>query len=218
MNADHERILEEVLISRVTDGEASARDWSEVERLAERDPALWRRLAEAQRAHAILGRAVEDAIAVADLIDPPADARPGVLASIGRVREYGGWAVAAVLTLAFVVARIDSARRPSNDNADRMIGAGMMLPASMTPDHAWANYIDEGTKTGQVLGEMPAVLVQARPLAGDGSKYEVIVVKSVMAREIVKDPTMFGVQRDDGGRAVLVPERGGFPSTGQQPL
>ncbi len=217
MNGEHERILEEVLITRVTDGEASARDWAEVERLAERDPAMWRRLAEAQRAHAILSRAVEDSIAASELVELPAGEPTGVLATIGRVREYGGWALAAVLAIAFIGVRLGGVPGGGQPGAGGVFQGGL-TPVSMTPEHAWANYIDAGTRSGQVLGEMPSVLVEARPLGGDGTQYEVIVLKRVFAKEIVTDPTVFGVQRDDVGRPVLVPEQRGFPASGEQPL
>lgn len=219
MSGEHERILEEVLITRVTDGEASARDWAEVERLAERDPAMWRRLAEAQRAHAILSRAVEDSIAASELVELPAGEPTGVLATIGRVREYGGWALAAMLAIAFIGVRLGGVPGGSPTGPGGVLTSGMTIPvSSMTPEHAWANYIDAGTRSGQVLGEMPSVLVEARPLGADGTQYEVIVLKRVFAKEIVTDPTVFGVQRDDVGRPVLVPEQRGFPASGDQPL
>lgn len=221
MSEAMERILEEVLIARVTDGEATHRDWVEVERLAELDPSLWRRLAEAQRSHAILSRAVEDRIAVAELVDVPSDASVGVLATIGRMRAYGGWAIAAMLALMFVGARFGWLPFGASTSSDAVQAATLVLPTSreMTPDLAWASYIDEGTRSGQVLSEMPPVFVEARPVPGsNGTRFEVVVIKRVIAREVVTDPTMLSVQRDDAGRAVLVPHGTGFPASREQPL
>lgn len=221
MSEDMERILEEVLIARVTDGEATNRDWAEVERLAEQDPLLWRRLAEAQRSHALLSRAVEDQIAVAELIEAPAGVRTGVLATIGRVREYSGWAIAAMLALIFVGARLGWLGAMGLGSGSQQAGfiTVPVADTTMTPDDAWAAYIDKGTQTGQVLGEMPAMVVEARPIHSEGgTTYEVVVVKRVITVERVTDPTMLRVQRNDAGDAVLIPNGSGFPASSEQPL
>ncbi|MGP1345378.1 MAG: hypothetical protein ACTS3F_01750 [Phycisphaerales bacterium] len=70
-------LREEVLLGRVVDREASAGDWEELERMAGVDPGVWGRLARAERAHARLCAAVEDAIAMAECVELPGMGRDG---------------------------------------------------------------------------------------------------------------------------------------------
>lgn len=112
---DHERALEreEVLLGRVVDREATPDDWAELERLSDHDPALWTRLAHAERAHARLCAAVDDAIAIAECVELPR-ADPATLRLAGGepdkqtpgrhgwasfIRHHAGWALAACLAL-----------------------------------------------------------------------------------------------------------------------
>lgn len=103
---------EEVLFGRVVDREATPDDWVELERLGDADSAIWARLARAERAHARLCTAVEDAIAIAECVDlPRAEVQRLRLAgenavnnSGGRgwgafIRRGAGWALAACLSL-----------------------------------------------------------------------------------------------------------------------
>ena len=59
---------EEILLSRIVDGEAFEDDWIEFEALASADASLWQRLARAQREQDMLVRDVQDAVAIAELI------------------------------------------------------------------------------------------------------------------------------------------------------
>lgn len=88
---------EDVLIGRVVDGEASQQDFDELERLGSADPEVWRRLATAQRAHARLERAVEDRIALAELIELPRQRWLGGGGVIAKIGLAGGWLAAAAL-------------------------------------------------------------------------------------------------------------------------
>jgi hypothetical protein len=60
-----------LLISRVVDHEATPADWAELEAMSLADPSIWHRLAQAERAHAALSDAVEDAIAIAECVELP---------------------------------------------------------------------------------------------------------------------------------------------------
>lgn len=93
---------EDILIGRITDGEASPNDWAEIESIAESDPGVWHRLASSQRTHARMESAVEDAIAIAELVDAPDMRRVG-RPVVAQIRSYGGWALAAGLALALGV-------------------------------------------------------------------------------------------------------------------
>lgn len=193
---------EDVLIGRVVDGEASSTDWEALERLAATDPLVWERVGRAQRTHARLEREVEDAIAIAELIEAPS---PRVVAghSLGlRVRQYGGWAAAAAIGLAWV-----AIQRPGSTSllpANPGMTAGFGMPASLTADEALAQYVRAGQADGRVLGEMQPMLVSTRPLA-DGQGKEVWYVRPILERARVTDVNVLSVGMDEHGQPRYVP-------------
>lgn len=196
---------EDVLIGRVVDGEANDADWADLERVARTDADIWKRVAHAQRAHARLERAVEDAIAVAELVDLPAY-RParGVW---GRTRSGLGWAVAAALGLALVgnYQRVMPGARETID-ASQVAGFGVPLHKAST-DEAFNQYITSGLANGRVVGEMDPVLVEAREVEGTGGVpvREVIVVRRVVERISGANMPVFTVRTDEHGLPVPKP-------------
>jgi hypothetical protein len=192
---------EDVLIGRVVDGEAHDADWADLDRLARADAGIWKRVAHAQRAHARLERAVEDAIAVAELVDAPIY-RPG-RGFWGSVRSSAGWAVAAVLAVAFV--------GPFKDYIPG--GAGLSgLPAqhagigytplhSANPEEAFNRYINAGLANGRVVGEMDPVLLEARevPGASGATVQEVFVLRRVVERISGENLPVYTVRFDEHG-------------------
>ena len=229
---------EEILIGRVTDGEASPNDWAEIESIAGADPTVWHRLAASQRAHARVESAVEDAIAVAELIDAP-DMRRVRRPVIARVREYSGWALAAGLALALIVTLMNPGAIVGVDDepervADRGTGqgaggasipygdslppggasAGGLLtaesPADASPRALYDRYLHEGYEEGFVVRELTPALHEVRALPGGG--YELIIARGHVERRNVTDLKTYRVQEDEWGREHLVPERGGASS------
>lgn len=194
--ADFEPTREDVLIGRVVDGEASSSDWEALERIASGDVTLWERVGRAQRTHARLEREVEDAIAIAELIEAPS---PRVLAGQSlsmRIRQYGGWAAAAAVALAWV-----SLQRPGSTSLMPSTGetAGLAaLPVSLTPDQALAQYVRAGQADGRVLGEMQPMLVSTRAL-GEGQGKEVWYVRPILERATVTDLNVLSVGLDEHG-------------------
>ena len=100
---------DDILISQIIDGDATAGEWDELTALAGDDPAAWRRLADALRDHKAFARAVNAAVGLADTIElPRSDAatgpRPRSTPNLrfGAWSGWTGWAVAAVVTLAWV--------------------------------------------------------------------------------------------------------------------
>lgn len=184
---------EDVLIGRITDAEAGPADWAELENIAASDPGVWQRLATSQRAHARLSRVVEDEIAVAELVDLPSTRSRAVLS---RLRQYAGWAIAAVIALAWLGAH--NSRIPLRPNGAETIRAGYS-----TPTEALNQYLKTGAENGRVLGEMPAVLVEMRP-AGSGERQEVIYIRQILERTEVEDAQMLNIQQDEHGRPVYV--------------
>lgn len=213
---------EEVLIGRVTDGEATAADWSELESSARDDPAVWQRLAASQRAHARFEHAVEDQIAICELIEAP-DRR--ALAARGvarRFREYGGWAAAAALGLAWLGVQggalpgwgsgsngaSPGPARPVNSGYESNLAGGMIGAdgagtqfVSLPYDEAYDQYKRAGLASGRVLGELPMLLIEARP-ADDGQGQDVLFVRRVVERVRSANVNVLNVQTDEHGQPI----------------
>jgi len=194
---------EDVLIGRVVDGEASDSDWTDLERLARADADIWKRVAHAQRAHARLERAVEDAIAVAELVDLPTyhPAR----AFWGSMRSSLGWAVAAVLAIAFV-GKFHQYLPGGNSGGPPIITAGPSL-SSATPDQAYDRYIRSGLANGRVVGEMEPVLIDARQVPGNSGApvHEVIVMRRVVERFAGENLPVYTIKANEHGQPTPIP-------------
>lgn len=191
-NPEFEPTREDVLIGRVVDGEASASDWEALERIAQSEPGVWERLGRAQRVHARLEREVEDAIAIAELTELP----HGHLASYSvtsRVRQYAGWAVAAVLAVAFLGTLGVIKSGPNSGNTARL-----GLP-DWTADQALQQYLDKGKAQGVVVEELPAKLFDARIL-DDGHTKEVVFIRQIIERRNLSDISVLSVEIDENGR------------------
>jgi len=212
---------EDILIGRVTDGEASPNDWAEIEHISATDPGVWHRLAAAQRTHARVESAVEDAIAISELIDIP-DIRRMHKPVIATVREYAGWALAAGLALALTISMVKPgtfgasgtqqvAQNPeSNDGGfitteDLLVNDGMSGTnqfVGYTPEQGYDNYLRHGYQEGFVIGQQAPVMQRARHLP-DGS-YEVIVTVSHIERRKVTDLNTYRVQTNEWGNSHVV--------------
>ena len=199
---------EDILIGRVTDGEATAADWTELEALAAKDPGVWSRLASEQRRHAALSAAVDDELTIAELVALPE--RGSVAAEAGisrhamshpsvRWRAYTGWAAAAALALAWVGAdRLGV-------NAPRTAGPGNNtagLITSAPPDELLKSYIDRGQRDGRVLMELPLVMVESGP-APDGKGTQVVYMRRLLEQTTVSG--VYQVGRDETGQFLPVP-------------
>jgi hypothetical protein len=194
---EHENTNEaEVLMSRLADGEATARDWESFKTVADRDPTLWREMAEYQRDHAELSQMVQAAIAVADAVDAPAHAHMEQRMT-DRLRifgAWGGWAAAAAVGLMWVVGQSALTAQPGMERNT----AGLIN----TPGEFLKGYLEKGKATGQVVGEMPdKILVETRPVT-DGAGYEVTYIRQIIERTIVPDLFTFGV--NDAGQPVPI--------------
>ncbi len=194
---------EDVLIGRVVDGEATDTDWADLERVARADSDIWKRIAHAQRAHARLERAVEDAIAVAELVDLPT--YQPARAFWGSMRSSLGWAVAAVLAIAFV-GKFHQYMPGANPNGPPIITAGPSL-SSATPDEAYDRYIRSGLADGRVVGEMEPVLIEARQVsnAAGAPTHEVIVMRRVVERFSGENLPVYTIKTNEHGLPVPTP-------------
>lgn len=188
----------DVLIARVVDAEAGEGDWAALRAMGERDPAVWRELAEAQLQAAALARGVGEAVAIADRVDAPTHAhdrlRPG--ARLRRGSAWLGWAVAAGLTLAWGTGGLGTSP-----------GAGPGSSASLVPglgsaEDAYKRYLDLGQQQGFVVGEMPTqVLIHAQPV--EDGVYEVTYLRQIIEKARVRG--VYGVGEDELGQPVRIP-------------
>jgi hypothetical protein len=217
----------EVVMSRAVDGCTSHADWSALEAAGERDPQVWRRLALAHRDHAQLSLRVQELVARADAIEvsPADDTKRLVLHSahtqrdllhhhtreprLGSLRSWGGWAAAAMLTVALVISRTGQpeviaplTQGGVGTQANASLGGGISSAAD-----ALSQYLTKGKTEGRVLGEVPdKVLVESTPLM-DGQGYEVVYVRQIVERAHVPDLYRFSHDESGTARAVPVPAR-----------
>ena len=205
----------DLLIGRIADGEASARDWEAFGTLAERVPGAWKQLAKAQRDHQALALAVGVALHGADRVELPSrEAADAFLRgermharAPSRVFQYGGWAVAALIALAALGVNGGRFTLPSG-------GAGgnqaSLIPANYfqvnSPDDALQLYRDQSKQSGRVLAEVP-VLLESRPSA-TGRGYEVVFVRQIVERAQMDNLLRFA--QDERGN--LVPVQVQMPS------
>lgn len=192
----------DILITRVIDGRAGGEDWRRLEALASRDAGVWREVAQAQRDDQVLRREVADEVRVASSVELVMASRDETLrltSQVGertrRVAMWGGWAAAALVTLAFV------AKKPAGEGMQAVGPAGTVLSAA----DALSQYLEQGRREGRVINEMPEkVLVDTMP-AADGNGYDVVFFRVIMERDRV--PDLYRFTTDESGRAVPIPVR-----------
>jgi hypothetical protein len=181
----------DILISRVADGAASDAEWERFRCMAEREPSLWRELAETQRCAAELTAAVGAAVAAADGVEAPTEALMAARFSerLGKIGRWGGWAAAAALALAWATGL------PKSGTETASLTGGTLV---RTPQDALDYYLDRGQKEGTVLGEAPEhVLIDATPCS-DGQGYDVFFMRQIVERTRVRELSKLGV--DDAGQ------------------
>ncbi len=196
---------EDVLIGRVIDGEASSSDWDALDLLARVDPAIWERLGRAQRAHARLEREVDDAIALAELIDLPVSQVAAASLSL-RLQRYSGWAVAAALGLALLGTLGFNNSGPSAGGGSGQQQSAFGPVSALSPDDALDQYVRSGLASGRVIGEMPAVFVDTRADERGGGQ-EILFVRQILERKMVTDISVMSVEVDEHGTPRYVPAR-----------
>lgn len=192
----------DVLIGRIVDGEASPEDWQRLATMAAGDQAVWAEVADTQRAHDALARAVERITAPADFVDLPSPGHAGenpVQHRLNLVSRWGGWAAAAAIVMVWTL----GLRPPQTPvgQGERPQSAGLV---SWTPDEAFSRYVDAGKQSGQVVQELPErVVYDTRPLESGG--FEVLYIRQVLERRVVDE--VYRRAADEFGRPVEVPAR-----------
>lgn len=191
---------DQLLISRIVDGDAGEPEWTEFETLAIRQPLVWRELAEAQRDHAALVRGVSSALALAEATPLPSSREAFNFQGhadkfqqrLHRLSAWAGWAVAAVVVLAFT-----PLGRPFQSSPPQ---SGLQTTGwnINTADDALDAYKKLGGESGRVLGEMPTrVMVQSTPVP-TGQGYEVVYLRQIVEKVIVADLYQFTGEDERG--------------------
>ena len=203
------QLHDDILISRAIDGDATATEWDELTARAEANPAIWRSLAATLRENGALGRAVNAGVAVADVIEMPA---PGVMpatrpaATLSRLRGWSGWAIAAVLTIAWVGGVLNlvptNPATPGGGSAQPLTNHAGLVDGTTAADLLQA-YLDKGRQEDFVIAEVPErVLIETRP-SGTGRGYELLYLRQILERTVVPDLYEYHSQ-DEMGRPTLV--------------
>lgn len=193
---------EEVLICRVTDGEATPADWAELESLARTDPAVWQRLAASQQAHARFEHAVEDEIAICELVEAPDRRVLARGAFAARVREYSGWLAAAAVAVAWL-----GINRAPSPNLGPFTQQGGIVPEltgsqpllNVPADQLLEQYKRSGMASGTFLTELPLQFVESRVSADNSGEQEVIYIRPMLERVRAKDVNVVNYKKDENG-------------------
>jgi len=209
----------EQLISHAIDGKLDESEWDEFAQAAQSDTSLWLRLAKAYEDHRALAETMQHVGAVAERIDLPqpaavsaprdamqvdenVEARPGVLAQIRSVSAWMGWAVAALLAIAWLWQPL-TASAPGTDPGSSQVQPVVQSASIDSPEDALQWYLKQGREQGTVVGELPErVLVDQRPVE-NGQGYELLYVRQILERTRVESLYQFAGQ-DESGRPSLV--------------
>jgi hypothetical protein len=187
----------DIIINRLVSGEARDHDWREFAALAQSDPSLWNRIADVQRDQSRLAEAVRQAVACADAVELPGSAPRATGGRLwSQAAAWSGWAVAASLAIAVTLFLQSTPSIPVPQG-------GGVAPVELTLDDALRAYKDLGSRSGQVIGELPdKVLIDTRP-ASSGEGYELLYLRQFLERVHVPDLYEFAAL-DEQGRPTLV--------------
>jgi hypothetical protein len=198
---------EEILIGRVVDSEAADADWRELNEISSRDPLLWRRLADAQRAHDRLREAfAHDVAPAAERVEAPAHVARHASVMTLRLRAWSGWAAAACLGAALLSS---TGVLPTHRAAQHGLTAGPTAP--LTPDQALDTYLKTGEQAGRVVAQLPKTVIECRENPAGG--YDVVYTRVIVERAVV--PTAVEVRYDEAGQPVLFPASSSTTLTGR---
>jgi len=184
----------EQLLSDIVDGRISDERWRAFVEQAERDPTLWRILGDLQREHRELREQLMSGTAVAERVELPAPhvtVTSDTVFSLRRLSGWAGWAVAAAVTLTWVL-------WPSAPNPADVSNGVTPVSSPRSPEQALLDYYQLGREGGRVVGELPErVLLDARP-AEDGEGYDLLYLRQIVERVTVPELYELGGQTESG--------------------
>ena len=200
MSDEHEQLL----VSRVIEPDATAKAWNELTAAAEADPSLWRQTVQTLRDHHAMTRAVDASIAIAeDVSTTPRTSRLAHRLAVDsapserlQLLRFSGWAVAALVALAWVSGL--SNVQPTGNGYQAGTGSQVLSAADL-----FDRYLVQGRREGRVFDEVPEkILVQSRP-SPTGDAVEVIFIRQILERMTLPDLYQYEGQ-DESGRPTLV--------------
>ncbi len=208
---------QDLLISRIVQGDAGEKEYDELAAIAVEDESIWRKTFESQRDQVALASMMLGAEEVTETVTAPVDAkrRPMPARTVsnvrrpaqphqrrGRLASWTGWAMAALIFLAWSVGWLQSPGINSGSDAARSVQNAGLGPINSASE-ALNEYLRMGRDEGTVLPTEPRrVLVDTRP-AQSGQGYELIYVRQIMERSVV--PNLYRYQgEDEQGRPTLV--------------
>lgn len=205
MDMDVER--DELLISRVVDNEATKADWAELELLAQSGADVWSRLAAAIKAEATMRNVLDRELAVADGVDLPTDTPQVARRRLSRSTSGRRWSatlgwVAALLIAALWQADVGSSPELVDGDHAASGSTAQLVADEITADDALIRYYDLGVREGRLVGELPRLVVESRPLP-DQEAVEIIYMRRLIERRTVDK--FYEVDRTEAGIPVATP-------------
>lgn len=195
----------DVLVGRVVDGEASGTDWAQIRELAADDPGVFQEIAELQELRRQLTAYVDDAGEIAERVSLPMHLHPRV-APASRLRMtgiWGGWAVAALVAVAWMVGVRPTDPVIVGDAGQDMARGGLASGAIDTAGEALDRYLELGKQSGTVVGELPSGIVLEKQPLPDGSGYDVLYLRQFIERARVT--TLLEEVETEDGKSMIVP-------------
>ncbi|MCH8823168.1 MAG: hypothetical protein IH984_06625 [Planctomycetes bacterium] len=191
----------ENLVSHVVDGDASSDQWNELNELAENNPLVWRELANTLRDHQSFSRGVNATVAAADniplpenIVEPSFDLAPeDPVLRPRRVGHWGGWAVAAMIALAWV----------GGINLTGTTGNGLNTGLNLSAAEYLDKYKEQGKKEGLVYDELPEKIFLDSKEAESGKGFDILYVRLIVEKTVVPNLYHLGSE-DENGSPVLV--------------
>ncbi len=208
----------DVLIGRIIDGEASGQDWAEFRQIAGDDQAVFAEIAELQDLRKRTLELVDDAGNFAETVDLPMHLhlKSSPAHRLRSAGVWGGWAIAAMIAIAWSIGLRpgDPLIFGNTDSSQANLGAGVINTAG----EAFQKYLDLGKQSGSVIGEMPSGIVLDKRPFEDGSGYEVLYIRPIIERVVVRDRDVYRQTMNENGQTQIVPAPMPASAVAPQPL
>lgn len=191
-------VHEDNLIGRIAANEADGAEWKALEQHASSHPGASERLARALRDELQVRGALAEALDAADGVELPEHVPAESLRlAFGHhgVSMWGGWAMAAMVALAWFGLSFFAPDRPGLSPAAG--GGPSITQADLSADDALRQYVERGAREGRVLQELPMIMVEMRQDDGSG-RMDVVYIRPLLERAPIE--SAYELRRDELGR------------------